>query len=83
MIWNKLRVDLIIHYNICMKVKKKCVIIKSSMMIDPVTGWFEITQYENKCVITIAKLVKTTQLTSYPCPIEITYNKGSGFIVHY
>ena len=28
-------------------------------MIDPVTGWFEITQYEYKKAISIANLVET------------------------
>ena len=32
-------------------------------MIDPVTGWFEITQYNNKTEISIADLVETTWLS--------------------
>ena len=32
-------------------------------MIDPVTGWFEITQYDEKIVIEITNLVETTWLT--------------------
>ena len=30
--------------------------LKTITMIDPVTGWFEITQYNNKRVISLAKL---------------------------
>ena len=44
-------------------------------MIDPVTGWSEITQYENKTVIPTANLVETTCLTRYPRPMEITYGQ--------
>ena len=32
-------------------------------MIDHVTGWFEITQYDNKRAISIANLVETMWLT--------------------
>ena len=45
-------------------------------MIDPVTGWFEITQYYDKIAIKIANLVETLQLTRYPRPMEITYDQG-------
>ena len=51
-------------------------------MINPVTGWFEITQYEYIRAITIANLVETTWLSRYPRPIEITYDQGKGFIGH-
>ena len=38
-------------------------------MIDPVTGWFEITQYDEKISIPIANLVETTWLTRNPIPM--------------
>ena len=38
-------------------------------MIDPVIGWFEIVQYEDRRVISIENLVKTTWLSRYPRPI--------------
>ena len=37
-------------------------------MIDLVTGWFKITQYDNKQAISIANLVETVWLTRYPRP---------------
>ena len=46
-------------------------------MIDPVTGWFKITQYNDKISISIEKLVETMWLTRYPRPKEITYDQGS------
>ena len=49
-------------------------------MIDPVTGWFVITQYNDKRAISMADLVKTTWLSRYPIPMEITYDQGSEFL---
>ena len=46
-------------------------------MIDPVTVWFEITQYNDKRAILIAKLVETTWLSRYPKPMEIMNDQGS------
>ena len=49
-------------------------------MIDPITGWFEVTQYSDKKVITIANLVETTWLVCYPWPVEIPYDRGGEFL---
>ena len=46
-------------------------------MIDPVTGWFEIAQYDDKIATSIATLVETKQMYRHPIPIEITYDQGS------
>ena len=51
-------------------------------MIDPLTGWFEIVQYDDKRVIIIANLFETSWLYIYPRLIEITYNPGMKFIGH-
>ena len=64
------------------KANKENVNIKSVTMIDSVIGWFKITQYDDKIVISIAYLVETTWLTRYPRPTEITYEQGSEFIGH-
>ena len=45
-------------------------------MIDPVTGWSEITQYNNKIAISMENLAETTWLSIYPRPMEITYDQG-------
>ena len=50
------------------------------MVIDPVTGWFEIAQYNDKIAMSIADLVETTWLSRYPRPIEIMHDQGSEFI---
>ena len=49
-------------------------------MVDPVLGWFKKPKYNNKCVINVLYLVKTTWLTRYTWPPEITYEKVSEFI---
>ena len=47
------------------------------MMIYPVTGWFEITQYNDKRAISITNLVETTWPSRYPRPMEIIYEPVS------
>jgi len=56
--------------------------MKAVTMIDPATGWFEITRYEDKQSITIANIVEMTWLSRYPWPTLITYDRGSEFIGH-
>ena len=51
-------------------------------MIDDVTGWFEIKQYDDKNAILITNLVDTTWLNKYLIPMEIMYNQESEFIGH-
>ena len=51
-------------------------------MIDPVTGWFQITEYNEKRAIQIANLVGTTWLYRYPRPTEIKYDQGPEFMGH-
>ena len=50
--------------------------IKSVTMIDPVTGWFEITQYNGKKAMTITNLLETMWLVLYPRPVKITFDRG-------
>ena len=51
-------------------------------MIYLVTVWYKITQYDDTCVISIAKLVETTWLAIYLRPTENKYDQGSDFIVN-
>ena len=62
--WNKLCVDLIGPYKIRRK-GKEALILKFVTMIEPVTRWFEVTQYSNKKAMTITNLVETTWLVRY------------------
>ena len=52
------------------------------MMIDTVTGWSEIAQYNNKIAMSISNLIETTWVSRYPRPTEIMYDQGSEFIGH-
>ena len=74
--WNKLFVYLIGPYVIWRKLKKENFHLKSVIMIDPVTEWFEVLRFDDKRAITIANLVETTWLSKYPRPIEINYDQG-------
>ena len=71
--WNKICVDLIGPYKIRRKGKDP-LILKDVTMIDPVTWWFEVTQYRDKKAMTIVNLVEATWLVRYPWPVEITYD---------
>ena len=51
-------------------------------MIDPVTGWFEVTQCNNNREISIENLSETMVLSRYPRPIKITYEQVKSFIGH-
>ena len=50
-------------------------------MINHVTGWFKIMQYEDKHAISTIDLFGTTLLTRYPWPTEITYDQGLKLLV--
>ena len=51
-------------------------------MINIVTGWFGIAQYEDKIAVSIANLVEIMWLSIYPIPIEIMYEQRKEFICH-
>ena len=79
--WNKVCVDILAPYKIPRK-RKEPLILKSITVIDPVTSWFEVTQYRDKKAMTIPKLVETVWLVWYPLPVEITYDWGGEFLGH-
>ena len=45
-------------------------------MIYPVTGWFEVTQYNDNRAISTKTLGENTWLYRYPIPMEITHDQG-------
>jgi transposase InsO family protein len=49
-------------------------------MIDSITGWFEIQQYDDKKSVTVANIVEQEWLSRYPWPTQITFDRGSKFI---
>ena len=74
--WNKLFVGIIMSYLIQRNKQKENLNIESVTTIDPVTGWFEVTQYNDKRAMEIANLVETAWLSIYPIPMDITYDQG-------
>ena len=57
---NTLCVDIIDPYIIRRKGRKENLHINAVTMIEPVTRWFEITQYDEKIVLSIVNLFETT-----------------------
>ena len=61
-------VDLIRPFNFRIEEQYDPLIIKYSTMIDPMTGWFEIVQYNYNQAATIDILVEKAWLRIYPRP---------------
>ena len=80
-LWEWLCVNLIGPYKIqTKKCGHKIPELRCVTMIDPVTGWFKIKQYDDKKSITVANIVKQEWLARYPRPYLITLDRGSEFI---
>ena len=77
--WDKMCIDLIGPYKIRRKGKKNLV-CRCVTMIDPVTGWFEIQQYDDKKSITVANIAEQEWFSRYPWPTQVTFDRGSEFI---
>ena len=78
-IWDKMCVDLIGPYKTRRKGKPDLV-CKCVTMIDPASGWFEIHQYDDKRVITVANIVEQEWFSRYPWPTQVTFDRGGEFI---
>ena len=48
-------------------------------MIDPATGWFEITEIDEKAADEITNRLEFTWLTRYPWPTEVVMDRGREF----
>ena len=57
-------------------------VCKCVTMIDPVSSWFEIHQYGDKCAVTIANVVEQEWFSWYPWPTQITFDWGNKFLGH-
>ena len=51
-------------------------------MIDPVTLWLEIMQYDNKRAMILVNWFEAARFAIYPRLTEIMYDQGSEFICH-
>ena len=66
--WDRLLVDLMIPFKIRIEEQYEPLIIKYFTMIDPMTDWFEIVQYNDNRAATIEILVEKAWLRIYPRP---------------
>ena len=62
--------------------RKETLNIKSVKMIEPVTGWFEITQCSKKKDTKITNLAETTYMVKHPWPVDIMHDQGGRFLGH-
>ena len=76
--WAKLCIDLIGPYTFG-KGKNKT-ILHCLTMIDPATGWFEITTIDDKRADTVANQLEMTWLSRYPWPNEVVMDRGKEFM---
>ena len=75
--WHTLCIDLIGPYKIGKgkhEVKLHCL-----TMIDPATGWFEITKIDEKAADEIANCLEFTWLNRYPWLTEVVMDRGREF----
>ena len=49
-------------------------------MINPATGWFEMTQIPNKTAAEIADITEKTWCTRHPIPQRIVFDRGTKFM---
>ena len=57
------------------KCKYRYLNLKFITVIYPITGWLEITKYDDKNAISIANLVETTRLARYHRPEKLRMAK--------
>ena len=85
--WERLCIDLIGPYTIgkIKKDKKNRVLSDTTVtlhcltMIDPVTGWFEITEIPEKKADTVVNILEMRWFNRYPRPQEVILDRGSEF----
>eukprot|EP00957_Ditylum_brightwellii_P159539 12144999-Ditylum_brightwellii.AAC.1 len=52
-------------------------------MIDPATGWFEITETKIERTDMVSNVVETTWLTRYPYPTQVVFDIGIEFMAEF
>ena len=78
--WDRLLVDIIGSYKIRGEGQYNPLIIKALTMIEVITRWFKIIQYNDKQAATIENIVEQSWLYRYPRPEIITYDWGGKFL---
>ena len=77
--WEILCVDLVGPYKIARPGKKKDLVLNACTMIDPATGWFEISEIKNKHSDTISNIVECQWFCRYPWPAKVIFDCESEF----
>eukprot|EP00957_Ditylum_brightwellii_P061245 4648138-Ditylum_brightwellii.AAC.1 len=52
-------------------------------MIDPATGWFEMTEIKTKHADFIANVIEQTWFNRYPWPTEVMLDRGTKFMAKF
>ena len=52
-------------------------------MINPATGWFEMSQIPNKTAAEIADITEKTWFTRYPPPQRLVFDRGTKFMAEF
>eukprot|EP00957_Ditylum_brightwellii_P163375 12439110-Ditylum_brightwellii.AAC.1 len=52
-------------------------------MIDPATGWFDITEIKTKRADTVSNVVETTWITRYPYPTQVVLDRVTEFMAEF
>eukprot|EP00957_Ditylum_brightwellii_P009936 749425-Ditylum_brightwellii.AAC.1 len=52
-------------------------------MIDPATGWFEITEINTKRADVVSNVVETTLLTRYLYPTQVVLDRGTEIMAEF
>ena len=52
-------------------------------MIDPATGWLQMSQIPNKTTAEIAGITEKTWFTRYPLPQRIVFDRGTEFMAEF
>jgi hypothetical protein len=78
--WDRVCIDLIGPYKIGSKEKDNHAVLHCLTMIDPATGWFEITEIPAKTADVVMNIFEQEWLTRYPYPVEVVMDRGTEFM---
>jgi hypothetical protein len=80
--WDTLCVDLMGPYKIKRKGKDDLK-LWCLTMIDPATGWFEMSPITNKTAAKVADIAERAWFTRYPIPQKIVFDRGTEFMAEF
>ena len=77
--WDTLCIDLISPYQF-KQPNNQTETLHALTMIDPATGWFDMTAIKTKSADIIANKIEETWLSKYPWPSKIVLDRGTEFM---